>query len=76
MRSWQTSARIYLRWVTKATSTVARIASFLGCENAVKLLLDHGANPKAMDPNGEMPLYLAVRDKNCAIAERLIKEGS
>lgn len=52
------------------------IAAFLGCEKAVKLLLDHGANPNAMDPNGEMPLHLAVRDKNCAIAERLIKKGA
>ncbi|KAJ5705509.1 hypothetical protein N7536_001198 [Penicillium majusculum] len=52
------------------------IAAFLGCENAVKLLLDHGANPNSMDPNGEMPLHLAVRDKNCPIAELLIKEGA
>ncbi|KAJ5194476.1 hypothetical protein N7491_001814 [Penicillium cf. griseofulvum] len=52
------------------------IAAFLGCEGAVKLLLEHGANPNGIDPNGEMPLHLAVRDKNCAVAERLIKHGA
>lgn len=31
-------------------------------------LLDHGANP-----NGQMPLYLAVRGKNYAVFERLIR---
>ncbi|KAJ6124473.1 hypothetical protein N7471_011790 [Penicillium samsonianum] len=56
--------------------TLLCIAAFLGCEGTVKLLLDNGANPNAIDPNGEMPLHLAVRDNNCAIVERLIKKGA
>ncbi|CAI7649704.1 unnamed protein product [Penicillium glandicola] len=52
------------------------IAAFLGCTETVKLLLDHGADPNATDPNGEMPLHLAVRDKDCVSAELLIEKGA
>ncbi|KAJ5502738.1 hypothetical protein N7463_005612 [Penicillium fimorum] len=43
---------------------------------AVELLLEHGANPNGKDPNSEMPLHLAARDKSCEIAESLIKKGA
>ncbi|KAJ5365577.1 hypothetical protein N7517_008463 [Penicillium concentricum] len=52
------------------------IAVFLYSNETIKLLLEYGADPNGKDPNGEMPLHLAVRYRSRWIAECLIKKGA
>ncbi|OQE41920.1 hypothetical protein PENCOP_c004G01143 [Penicillium coprophilum] len=47
-----------------------------GSQRSRRALTGTWGGPNVKDPNGDMPLHLAVRDNNCAIAGRLIKKGA
>lgn len=50
-------------------------AAFLGYAAAVRVLLDHGADPSARDSSGHSPLDVARRSNKAAAIKALAHEG-
>lgn len=46
------------------------------CDEAVDLLLDHGADPSLAAPSGTPPLVAAIQRRNYEVMRRLIAEGA
>ena len=54
----------------------AALGSWCDCPEMVKLLLDHGANPNALDDENNTPLHMAARGDCVEAAEMLINKGA
>lgn len=61
--------------LTGQDNSLLHRAAFKGNEAVVKLLLEKGADPKAKDKNGEIPLRYAAENGHDAVAELLVGEG-
>lgn len=46
------------------------------CNNVVRILLHHGANPNVGDQNGASPLHLASEIGNLSVVDALLEEGA
>ena len=61
---------------TTTWDTPIYCAVYLGHFNAVKLLLEHNADPDGFDKTGYSPLSYAVEDGNFNIAQLLLENGA
>lgn len=57
-------------------SNPLRIAMYLGSNNAVDVLLENGADPNAMDQNGEPILFYAIKSLDIDLVEKLLDYGA
>ncbi|XP_026385337.1 ankyrin-1-like [Papaver somniferum] len=62
--------------VANRVGTALEIAAGLGHQNAVKMLLDHGANPNVASPSLQRPLILAISAKSWESVEHLLQAGA
>ncbi len=56
--------------------TALQAAAYKGFTEAVKLLLDYGANPNIVDANGTSPLIYASQFNHIEIVDLLLKKGA
>lgn len=62
--------------VTPDGDTALMMAARTGKVDAVRVLLDHGAQVNGTNPRGQTPLMWAVSEKNAAAAKLLIERGA
>ena len=62
--------------VTPDGDTALMMAARTGKVDAVRVLLDHGAQVNGTNPRGQTPLMWAVSEKNAAAAKFLIERGA
>ncbi|RZC59869.1 hypothetical protein C5167_007171 [Papaver somniferum] len=62
--------------VANRVGTALEMAARLGHQNAVKMLLDHGANPNVASPELFRPLILAIYAKSWESVELLLQAGA
>lgn len=64
----------FLDWRDQASHrTPMAVATLMGHDECVKILLDEGADPNQVDRDGMTPLHLAARTNNAAIAKLLLE---
>lgn len=51
-------------------------AAYLGLEEAIRTMLDEGADPNEIDEQGETPLHKAAREGHCDAVNALIEFGA
>jgi len=52
------------------------VAAFIGNENVVSYLLDHGASVNSVTQRGETPLHYAARASQPAVMRLLLDNGA
>lgn len=62
--------------ISEAADTALMLASRTGKPDAVKVFLDHGADPNKTNNEGQTALMWAVAEKNAAAAKVLIDHGA
>jgi len=62
--------------ITPDGDTALMMAARTGKVDAVRVLLDHGAQVNGTNPRGQTPLMWAVSEKNAAAAKFLIERGA
>ena len=61
---------------TNANESLLHFASRAGFTDLTELLLEHGANPHAVDDHGATPLHLAAAAGHADVALLLVKNGA
>ncbi|KAJ5737926.1 hypothetical protein N7493_001081 [Penicillium malachiteum] len=56
--------------------TPLAFAAFLDQSHCARILLENGAKPNFVEPSGEMPLHIALKNKNLETASILIQNGA
>ncbi|GIY30595.1 hypothetical protein CDAR_461182, partial [Caerostris darwini] len=56
--------------------TLLHFASKKGCEEIVDILLKHGINPNALDPNKYTPLHYAAKSSHFNVVKSLLMNGA
>lgn len=62
--------------VCQSGLTPLHVAAFIGNENVVSYLLDHGASVNSVTQRGETPLHYAARASQPAVMRLLLDNGA